>query len=167
MRAMPRPAGPPLGLRLNRTAKAVSWAFDDALAAADGSLPAWRILLALKARPTGNQRELAAAVGIQGATLTHHLNAMEREGLLTRRRDPANRRVHVVELTPAGEAAFRRMRAAAGGFDRRLRAGFAEDELAVLEDLLERLVGNVDDGCGAGTQRTSCAAPDASAAALE
>ena len=31
---------------------------------------------------------------------------MEADGLLTRRRDPANRRVHVVELTAAGDAAF-------------------------------------------------------------
>ena len=165
MPAMPRPAGPPLGLRLNRTAKAVSRAFDDALAAAAGTLPTWRILLALKARPTSNQRELAAAVGIQGATLTHHLNAMEREGLLTRRRDPANRRVHVVELTPEGEAAFRRMRAAAVSFDRRLRAGFSDDDLATLDVLLERLAGNV--AASADTQRTSAARRAASAAALE
>jgi len=164
---MPRPAGPPLGLRLNRTAKTVSRAFDDALAAADGSLPEWRILLALETRPTANQRSLAELVGIQGATLTHHLNAMEREGLLTRRRDPDNRRVHVVELTPAGEAAFRRMRAAAVAFDRRLRAGFADAELAVLDDLLARLDRNVADGARAGTQRTSPAPRDASAGALE
>ena len=29
-------------------------------------------------------------VGIEGATLTHHLGAKEADGLLTRRRDPAN-----------------------------------------------------------------------------
>ncbi|GAA2756493.1 hypothetical protein GCM10009872_18530 [Actinopolymorpha rutila] len=77
----------------------------------------WQVLLALKTRPTANQRELAAAVGIQGATLTHHLN-----GLLTRRRDPANRRVHLVELTDEGEAAFRRLRDVAVAHDRRFRA---------------------------------------------
>jgi DNA-binding transcriptional MocR family regulator len=44
-----------------------------------------------------NQRQIAESIGIQGATLTHHLNAMEADGVVTRRRDPTNRRVHVVE----------------------------------------------------------------------
>src|SRR3954471_5278210 len=146
MPAMPRPAGPPLGLRLNRTAKAVSRAFDDALAAAAGTLPTWRILLALKARPTSNPRELAAAVGIQGATLTHHLNAMERDGLLTRRRDPANRRVHVVELTDEGEQMFHRLRAVAVAFDNRLRTDLPDHDLTVVERVLAKLSENARSG---------------------
>jgi MarR family transcriptional regulator for hemolysin len=137
---MPRPPfGPPIGLRLANTAKVVSRAFDGALTAAGGSLPLWLVLIALKTRPGANQREIAEAVGIQGATLTHHLNAMESSGLLTRRRDPANRRVHVVELTDLGEAAFHRMREAAAAFDRRLRDGFDAAEIAQLEGLLDRL----------------------------
>jgi MarR family transcriptional regulator for hemolysin len=101
------------------------------------------VLLNLKIRRPGNQRELAEAVGIKEATLTHHLNAMDSEGLITRRRDTANRRIHVVELTEAGEEAFVRLRAAAMAFDRRLRAGIAGDELASLEGVLDRLVRNV------------------------
>jgi MarR family transcriptional regulator for hemolysin len=136
---MPRPTETPIGLRLAATAKVVSRAFDEALGAAGGSLPAWLVLISLKSRPLASQRELADAVGIQGATLTHHLNAMESDGLLTRRRDPANRRVHVVELTGRGEAAFHRMRLAAAAFDRRLRTGFDADELTHLGRLLDRL----------------------------
>jgi MarR family transcriptional regulator for hemolysin len=118
-------------------------AFDEALAEAGGSLPAWLVLLNLKIRRPANQRELAEAVGVREATLTHHLNAMDAEGLITRRRDTTNRRIHVVELTAAGEEAFLRMRKAAMAFDRRLRAGTTEQELASLEDLLDRLVRNV------------------------
>jgi MarR family transcriptional regulator for hemolysin len=140
---MPRPTSPPIGLHLSSTAKAVSRVFDETLAAAGGSLPSWLILISLKTRPLANQRELAAAVGIQGATLTHHLNAMENDGLITRRRDPANRRVHVVELTEQGEAAFQRMRGAAVAFDRRLRAGIDDEEIARLAGLLDRLRDNV------------------------
>jgi MarR family transcriptional regulator for hemolysin len=143
---MPPPALPPIGLKLARTAKAVSGAFDDALAAAGGSLPIWLILISLKTQRLGNQRELAEAVGIQGATLTHHLNAMESAGLVTRRRDDANRRVHVVELTAEGEAMFHRLRTAAVTFDQRLRAGITAGEIAVLEQLLDRLHHNVSAG---------------------
>ena len=139
---MGRPASIPIGLRLSRSARTVSRAFDDALAAAGGSLPVWLVLISLKSQRLRNQRELASAVGIREATLTHHLNSMDAQGLITRRRDPANRRVHLVELTPAGEAAFQRMRGAAVAFDERLRAGISADELAVLEGLLGRLEGN-------------------------
>lgn len=141
---MPAPRTPPIGLRLAAAARAVSRAFDEALGEAGGSLPVWLVLLNLKLRgQMANQRELAAAVGIREATLTHHLNAMESDGLLTRRRDPGNRRVHLVELTEAGEAAFTRLRDAALTFDRRLRRGIGAGELSAFEDVLNRLAANV------------------------
>ena len=141
---MPKPERPPIGLQLARAAKSVSRAFDDALAEAGGSLPVWLVLISLKSRPLGNQRELADAVGIREATLTHHLNAMDAQGLVTRRRDPANRRVHLVELTDAGEALFLRLRDAAVAFDQRLRRGLTDRDTADLEGLLLRLERNVD-----------------------
>jgi MarR family transcriptional regulator for hemolysin len=146
---MPKPERPPIGLQLARAAKSVSRAFDDALAEAGGSLPVWLVLISLKSRPLGNQRELADAVGIREATLTHHLNAMDAQGLVTRRRDPANRRVHLVELTEAGEALFLRLRDAAFAFDQRLRRGLSDRDAADLEGLLLRLERNVGgDGPG-------------------
>jgi MarR family transcriptional regulator, transcriptional regulator for hemolysin len=140
---MPRPARTPIGLHLARTARSVSRAFDDALAQAGGSVPVWLVLISLKSQQLRNQRELAEVVGIREATLTHHLNAMDEQGLITRRRDPANRRVHLVELTDAGEAAFQRLRGTAAAFDKQLRAGFSDDEVTGLEALLSRLAANV------------------------
>jgi MarR family transcriptional regulator for hemolysin len=137
------PRGMPIGRRLASTAKEVSRAFSEALAAAGGSEHVWLILLAIKTRESANQRALAAAVGIQGATLTHHLNAMEDAGLVTRRRDPHNRRIHVVELTADGEAAFHRMRAAAVEFDKRLRGDLSDDELERAAAVLNQLRANV------------------------
>src|SRR5258707_7436632 len=106
-----RPPQPPVGLELARTARTVSRAFDDALSEAGGSLPVWLVLLAMKTRNLASQRELAEAVGIMQATLTHHLNAMETAGLISRHRDPPNRRIHLVELTPAGDQMFMTLRA--------------------------------------------------------
>jgi MarR family transcriptional regulator, transcriptional regulator for hemolysin len=140
---MPRPARPPIGLQLTRAARSVSRAFDDALAEAGGSLPVWLVLISLKSRQPGNQRELADAVGIREATLTHHLNTMDAQGLVTRRRDPANRRVHLVGLTEDGEAAFHRLRSVAIAFDQRLRRGITDDDVANLAELLGRLERNV------------------------
>ncbi len=140
-----QPTRRPLGLILARAARVVSRAFDEALADAGGSLPMWLVLLNLKIGRAANQRKLAEAVGVTEATLTHHLNAMETAGLVTRRRDPDNRRIHVVELTDAGEAAFLHLREAAMAFDRKLRRGVSADETATLEDVLSRLAANVGD----------------------
>lgn len=139
---MPGPARPPIGLHLARTARTVSRAFDEALAQAGGSVPVWLVLIELKRQRMPNQRRLADAVGISEATLTHHLNAMDTQGLITRRRDPANRRVHLVELTETGEALFHRLRGAATAFDQRLRTGVGDAEVAELERLLSRLEAN-------------------------
>jgi MarR family transcriptional regulator for hemolysin len=143
---MPPHRGMPIGRLLASTAKIISRAFGDALAEAGGSEPAWLILMALKTTENANQRELAAVVGIQGATLTHHLNTMEDEGLVTRRRDPENRRVHIVELTPEGEAAFLRMRSAAVDFDRRLRGDLPDEEIGQFAAVLDRLRLNATGG---------------------
>ena len=143
---MSRPAHQPLGLHLTRVSRTVSRAFDDALAAAGGSLPVWLVMISLKSGQLASQRELAGAVGVQGATLTHHLNAMESAGLVTRRRDPENRRLHLVELTPAGDALFLRLRDAAAAFDQQLRTGLSQDEASQLETLLTRLRDNASAG---------------------
>jgi MarR family transcriptional regulator, transcriptional regulator for hemolysin len=140
-----RPTQPPVGLHLASAARIVRQAFDEALNEAGGSLPVWLVLLNLKIRRPSNQRELAAAVGVREATLTHHLNAMDSDGLVTRRRDATNRRVHIVELTKTGEEAFLRLRSAAVEFDRRLRTGIAAEELSRFELLLDRLARNVAD----------------------
>jgi MarR family transcriptional regulator, transcriptional regulator for hemolysin len=140
---MSRPARPPLGLQLTKVSRVVSRAFDEALAAAGGSLPIWLVLISLKSGQRASQRELADAVGVKGATLTHHLDAMEAAGLVTRQRDPANRRLHQVRLTPEGDALFFRLRDAAMAFDERLRSGLSDPEIARLETLLTRLHDNI------------------------
>lgn len=147
-----RPARTPIGLQLSQASRAVSRAFDDALAAAGGSLPIWLVLITLKTQNLASQRELAEAMGIREATLTHHLTSMESSGLISRRRDAANRRIQVVELTPAGDEMFDRLRGVATSFDKRLRRGVSAAEIADLEHVLGRLAANVGaaDGTGPG-----------------
>lgn len=103
----------------------------------------WLILLALKGQPWETQAQLARSLDIAGPTLTHHLDSLEQHGLVTRHRDPANRRVHVVELTDDGDDMFHRLREAATQHDARLRAGIDADELEQLRRLLVRLHDNV------------------------
>jgi MarR family transcriptional regulator, transcriptional regulator for hemolysin len=137
---MPRPPTlPPIGLRLSRTAREVSNAFERAMAEAGGSASAWQVLLLVRSQPWGTQSRMADAMGITGATLTHHLNALEKRGLVRRWREPENRRVQRVELTAEGEALFARLREIAQRHDKRLRSNLTDAETAQLAELLDKL----------------------------
>ena len=132
----------PIGLLVSSTAKVLSREFDAALAAVGGSRPTWLVLLSLMTAGHRTQGELADAVGIRQPTLSHHLDGLEREGLVHRERTADNRRVQRVTVTEAGEALFLRLRRAAGAFDGRLRAGLDDAEVAQLRRLLAQLAEN-------------------------
>src|SRR3954468_2450551 len=133
----------PLERLVSRVAAAVAGVREEALTAAGGSTPTWRVLRALKSGDHSTQAELADVVGVRQPTLTHHLDGLERAGLVTRWRDPANRRGQRVLLTPEGERLFVRLRRAAAAFDGLLQAGLDERDLAELRRLLGVLEENV------------------------
>ena len=149
-RTTPAPGGPPsaepVGRAVASSAKVLSRAFERELAEAGGSQPVWLILLALKQQAWRTQRDLAAAVGIEGPPLTHHLDGLDKAGLIERARDPSDRRAVRVELTDAGDKLFKRLAKAAIGFDQRLRANLSDEELDEFRRVLGRLRDNVASG---------------------
>jgi MarR family transcriptional regulator, transcriptional regulator for hemolysin len=133
------PGDESLSLLIGRVAKELSRAFDDVLVAAGGSTPTWQVLRALSAGDHRTQADLAAAIGVRQPTLTHHLDALERAGLVTRERADANRRVQRVTVTESGAHLFLRLRRAAASFDGRLRAGLDDADVTELRRLLAQL----------------------------
>jgi MarR family transcriptional regulator, transcriptional regulator for hemolysin len=140
----PAPASRPIGLHLARTARVVTQAFERAMAEAGGSAAAWQVLLLVRSKQWGRQTEMADAMGVTAATLTHHLNGLEAQGLVRRWRESSNRRVQRVELTDEGIALFDRLRHVAVRHDARLRSQLTEAEAAQLGELLDRLRAGVE-----------------------
>jgi MarR family transcriptional regulator for hemolysin len=138
-----KPQATPVGLKLAMTSKAVSSAFNAALSAEGGSVPVWLILSSLKGSLYSTQLDLARSLGIEGPTLTRHLDNLERNGLVNRRRSQTDRRAFRVELTDSGEAAYDRLLRAVIAFNRRLGTGLDRDDLRRLDETLTRLAGNV------------------------
>ncbi|HEV7759820.1 MAG TPA: hypothetical protein VGO78_12555, partial [Acidimicrobiales bacterium] len=62
---------------------------------------------------------------------------------VTRRRDPENRRAHLVEMTEEGRTLFTHLLGEVVEFDARLRAGFTAEEIERLQGYLDRILANV------------------------
>lgn len=125
------------------TSKAVGRAFNEALAAQGGSIPIWLILNGLKTEQRRTQLELARAIGIEGPTLTRHLDGLEHAGLVERRRDLVDRRAVQVQLTRTGHALHGRLLRAVIAFNQRLRTGVSSDDVETLRRVLTQLRDNV------------------------
>ena len=98
-------------LLLTTAARLVQRRFDDALAPLGLTRAAVIALKAMSHRPM-NQEQLAAVVRVQSQTLGRVLSRLETGGLVTRTRDPHDRRKFKVEITDAGEAALKAAREA-------------------------------------------------------
>jgi MarR family transcriptional regulator for hemolysin len=139
------PYRPPIGLQLARTAHVATQAFERAMADAGSSASTWQVLVLVRSQKWGNQARMAEAMGITGATLTHHLNALESRGLVRRWREASNRRVQQVELTDEGIELFDRLRDVALRHDKRLRSALTEAETELLAELLDKLRAGVEE----------------------
>jgi MarR family transcriptional regulator for hemolysin len=98
-----------IGRMLALTHKAVHEVIDERLAD-HGSLATWLVLHHAVVEPDLGQSQLAARLYIEAPTLVRHLDKLEADGLLERRRDPHDRRVVRIRVTAAGVRAEARMR---------------------------------------------------------
>jgi MarR family transcriptional regulator for hemolysin len=128
-----------LGRLLAMTGKVVREHFDAALGDIGSSLNTYVVLKVAALHPGMSQRELAGALGIEGPTMTHHLDRMSADGLLQRIPRPGDRRAYCVQLTPEGRAHLDRVDAFADDMDTRFRAEFTSSELSVVFDVLTRI----------------------------
>ena len=135
--------GEPLSRQVVMTAKTIKELFEDALAREGATLATWVVLNGVERGRWASQTGLAKELRIEGATVTRHLDRLEREGLVTRSRDLEDRRQISVELTAAGKALHRRLRSVARRLDDRVCADLTDKDRSDLQRVLERIRTNV------------------------
>lgn len=94
-----------------------------------------------------NQSDLARAIGVEGPSMVHMLNALDRDGLVERTQSTQDRRVTHNTITPKGEQVTRDIMR----ITNELRADLLRDidpaRLAIALDVLEEIYAKLDDLC--------------------
>ena len=87
-----------------------------------------------------SQQELETGLLMDANSVVLLLNEAETAGFSVRRRDPADRRRHVVELTAAGKQAVERAERAREGIEDEVLADLGAEERKALRELLKRVL---------------------------
>ena len=122
-----------------------------------------RHMIALKLlgeRGPMTQHAVGIALSLDPSNVVGLLNELEERGLITRRRDPADRRRHIVELAAAGSDEAARTYDQLGLVEDDLFKALTADERATLYALLSRAVAALAPADGS----SGCAAPSPPAA---
>lgn len=107
------------------------------------SFPEFLILYVVATQPGLSQRDLAVQVGVERPTMSHHMDRLEQQGLVERRRDPDDRRVLRVHPTTAGRRRLAKLDAIVDGLEHELAAQLSDREAKVLHTALTRIAASV------------------------
>lgn len=129
---------------LNRAGARLAASFEKDVQPLGASLQIWRVLAALRERDGQRMGELSEITTIEVSTLTRLVDGMERRRLVKRRPDPADARVVLLHVAPAGRRLTARLLPIAERYERLALAGFSPREAEALRRALRRLSANMD-----------------------
>ena len=159
----PANSGPPRELLLSTPflLKRLGWAVKDKTYEAfesTGLNPQHHAVLSLLDEGTREtQATIADALGYDRSHLVGLLDELEEKRFVDRRRDPGDRRRHLVSLTPAGQEALAELRAIAKRIEKGFLAPLDSDERRMLHALLLRLASHHDPRCTGSQPKQSSA----------
>jgi MarR family transcriptional regulator for hemolysin len=129
----------PLGKRLTFLGKAIREEFAARLGEYGCTISTWAVLSHVHANSGLSQAQLAGLIGIEGPTLARHLDRLCLEGLVARERDPHDRRIARVFLTPKGDKRWEELKDVRTRFDDHLTRDLTDDQEAVLDVAIEAM----------------------------
>src|ERR1700677_3645319 len=139
----PQPgAGEPfrsVGFTLSSLGYAVARGFLEILAPLDIEPRDFALLRALTASQGDSQQAIGERLGIPASRMVGFIDSHEARGLIERRPDPADRRVHALHLTDAGRELLARAFAIAVAYEQELCGDLSSQEREQLLDLLQRV----------------------------
>jgi DNA-binding MarR family transcriptional regulator len=107
----------------------------------------YAVLALLEEDPRETQAQIADALGYDRSLIVRLLDELEERELVIRKRDPEDRRRHVVKLTPAGRSMLVELRAIVQRLEDEFLAPLSADEKETLHVLLTKLASYQDPRC--------------------
>ena len=124
---------------LARQGRFVSGQIVEAMAAMELTLRHCAVLAQLSRCGPTSQQDLLGSLSVDPSALVSVLNDLERRGLAERRRDPTDRRRHIVEMSVRGSEVLCRTETAVAQAEAWLFADLDEDEGERLRALLGKV----------------------------
>ncbi len=141
------PVEPPPWLRvestLMATARAIRQAFDHRLGTLDLNLTQATMLAYVADYGPVNQTQIADHIGVGRAATGSTIDRLQARSLVERQPDPADRRVWLVALTPAGRQLVVDIDTIDRSLRSELRVGISKDERSALASVMNRMQENV------------------------
>jgi DNA-binding MarR family transcriptional regulator len=139
---------PTAGMLLVKLGRAAERWFAEALKPSGLTPRHFGVLYEVQARPT-SQQALIDSIGVDPSKLVGLLNDLEADGLIVRRRDPDDRRRHIVEVSKLGRTRLEAAEKAAAVVEDRLFAGIDAEQRAELLGVLAQVAdrSGILEGC--------------------
>jgi DNA-binding MarR family transcriptional regulator len=135
------PRFPPVGFLLTRLGRTQSGRFAKGLEPLELRPASFAVLNFAALAEGSSQQQLGERLAIDPSGLVALIDELEGQGLVERRRDPADRRRHAVHPTEGGRRTLTKARAVAREAEAELLAPLSDEEAEQFRDLLLKLVG--------------------------
>ncbi|MFF9640332.1 MarR family winged helix-turn-helix transcriptional regulator [Kitasatospora aureofaciens] len=147
---------------LNRVSRRMGVAYDRQLTVLGITSAEWEVLKALVVSGSPYRLgpgDLAKRLGLTPAAMTHRIDRMVTEDLVTRERDESNRVRVIIELTENGRDKWLESMRMAAVFEEELLQDISGEERAALSGLLARMLRRIEESQPDALGRTADLAP--------
>jgi MarR family transcriptional regulator, transcriptional regulator for hemolysin len=143
---LPRPREPEafVGFWINLASRTIVRVLDARLRPHGFATSYLPVLRALAQGGSLSQKDLARLARVEQPTMAEMLARMERDGLVQREPNPDDKRGSLTSLTRSARTRFPKARETIVESEREAMAGFSDQERALLVELLQRVVRNLD-----------------------
>ena len=105
------------------------------------------ILFVLSEQDGLYQRQLAIMLNKDRPNITRMLDILEKKGYVTRKKDPQNKRISKIHITPAGLKKVELMAPFKQEFQDRIHKSISKENLDICRSVLKQIRDNLEDSC--------------------
>ena len=106
----------------------------------------WQVISRVHRAGLMTQRDLQSILQVEPATLSGVVDALVTKGWLERLENPEDKRGRVLKLTPLGEQRYATIPNPVAAVERTMLEGVSAEDRAVVEQALQRMIENLEQG---------------------